>query len=337
MSYKFRKILLRLLYALAYYTGAIALFYRINRNRQRILVFHHIVPDCYLNDSFEQKIVCTAQSKFDRLLSIVGKRLKNSTTIGEPGTAVITFDDGYRAALTAREALEKHACKAYFFVPLSVIGGGPLWVDRIMGWFAYVPAGTYRIGDRSYTLTDQPGRQASFSKLMDSLYDSASGSYEPHGVIAQLESILPFDELPIPEAYRELRFKGLTNSELQFLKTTGGGHLIGGHSVRHDILSQLDREQLDEDFNACSAQTGTLFNCRVYAYPFGHKRDVSPTVIEACRNSAFEYAVLNEYSPAADAFALSRLNISQYATRFEVEAALSGFTQWLKNLIKWIR
>lgn len=334
MSYKLQKSVLRLLYSLAYYTGVIALFYRINRNKQRILVFHHIIPDDYINDSFEQKIVCTAQSKFDRLLSIVCKRLKNSTTIGEPETAVITFDDGYRAALTALETLEKHACKACFFVPLSVIEGGPLWVDRIMGWFAYAPSGTYRIGKRSYRLDDQSGRQAAFSKLMDSLYQSAPDSYAPHNLIAQLDAIHPFEELPIPETYRELRFKGLTSNELQFLKTTGGGHLIGGHSVHHDILSCLNPKELDEDFNACSEKIGPLFNCRVYAYPFGHKHDVSPAVIEACRNSAFEYAVLNEYSPAADAFALSRLNISQYATRSEVEAALSGFTQWLKSRIR---
>ncbi len=336
MSYKFRKILLRLLYSLAYHTGVIALFYRINRDKQRILVFHHIVPDCYLNDSFEQKIVCTAQSKFDRLLSIVCNRLKNTTTIGEPGTAVITFDDGYRAALTARETLEKHACRACFFVPLSAIGGGPLWVDRIMGWFAYAPSGTYRIGERTYVLDGQPDRLAAFSELMDSLYQPA-GVYDPHGLIAELEAILPFDELPIPEAYRELRFAGLTETELRYLQNEGGGHLIGGHSVRHDILSNLDREQLEEDFNACSDRIGPLFNCRIYAYPFGHKRDVSPAAIDACRNSAFEYAVLNEYSPNADSFTLSRININQYTTRFEVEAALSGFTQWLKNIIGWIR
>ena len=337
MLYKFRKILLQTFYALAYYTGVIALFYRINRNKQRILTFHHIVPDCYLNDSFEQKIVCTTQSKFDWLLSIVCKRLKNSTTIGEPGTAVITFDDGYRAALTAQETLEKHACKAYFFVPLSVIGGGPLWVDQIMGWCAYVSSGTYHIGHRSYLLNDQPSRQTAFTKLIDTLYLPTTGSYDPQGLISELEAIFPFNELPIPKTYRELRFTGLTASELQFLKSEGGGHLIGGHSIRHDILSCLDQEQLDKEFNACSDKIGSLFNCRVYAYPFGHKRDISPVAIATCKNSAFEHAVINEYSPEADAFTLSRLNISQYATRFEVEAALSGFTQWLKNIIGWIK
>lgn len=336
MSSKCR-LLLQVLYSFAYYTGTIALFYRINRKKQRILVFHHIIPDRYVNDSFEQRIVCTPQSKFDWLLSIVCHRLKNSATIGEPGTAIISFDDGYRVALTARETLEKYACKAYFFVPLSIIGNGPLWVDRIMGWFAYVPAGEYRIGEHTYALDDQSGRQTAFSELMDSLYRPIAGSYDPHNIIAQLEAICPFDELPIPEAYRQLRFKGLMHNELQYLTTSGGGHLIGGHSIAHDILSLLDWKRLDNDFEACSAEIGNIFNCPVYAYPFGHRRDVSSAAIEACKNSAFEHAVMNEYSPNADSFTLSRINISQYTTRFEIEAALSGFTQWLKDTIRWIK
>lgn len=103
-----------LIYALFYYLGIISLFYKINRKKQRILVFHHIIPDEYVNTSFEQKIVCTSRSRFEWMMAIVNKRFKVTTELGEPESVVITFDDGYRAALIADEVLAKRANKAYF-------------------------------------------------------------------------------------------------------------------------------------------------------------------------------------------------------------------------------
>ena len=94
-----RRMIRIIVYAMLYYIGIIKLFYWLNRKKQRILVFHHIIPDNHFNGSFEQKIVCTLQSHFGWLLSIVNQRYKVITNIGEPGTAIITFDDGYHAAM----------------------------------------------------------------------------------------------------------------------------------------------------------------------------------------------------------------------------------------------
>ncbi|WP_196008656.1 polysaccharide deacetylase family protein [Parabacteroides distasonis] len=321
-----RRTLLVSLYFVAYYLGILTLFYRINRKKQRILVFHHIIPDEYMNNSFEQAIVCTSRSRFDWMMSIVNRRFEVTTELGRPASVIITFDDGYRAALIADEVLMKRSNKAYFFMPISNVGSSvPLWIDRIMAWFAYVPEGEYTIVNRKVRIGDSLSRQRAFSSLINTLYEK----YDRDSTVEMLGVAYPYEALPIDPAYFDLRFKGLTEEELLVLKQKG--HKIGGHSVRHDILSMLDERELRSDFKACSERVGYLYNTDLYAYPYGHKRDVTPRVIKECAQSAFAFAVMNEYNAEASEYSLSRMNISHYHSRFEIEASLSGFTQWLKN------
>ena len=319
-----------LLYILAFYSGIISLFYRLNRRRQRILVFHHIIPDHLINDTFEQRIVCSSQSHFERLIDIVNKRFEVTTQIGKPNSAIITFDDGYRAALTADKVLRKYDNNAYFFLPLSIVDGGPLWVDKIMGWIAYVAPGEYSIAGQTYDLHSQSSRHNAYDTIIDSIYEN---NYNYSSIIEQLEVICPFEQLNISEEYANLRFRGLTHDEvLQFKKN---GHKIGGHSVNHDILSLFPPEKLKEDFQQCETQINKLFNCSLYAYPFGHQRDVSAECVSECAASGFSAAVMNEYVTEETPYTLSRINISRYTSRYEIEAELSGFKQWLRNIIRW--
>lgn len=321
---------LRAFYFFAYYLGIIRFFYWLNRKKQCVLVFHHIIPDALTNDSFEQKLVCSQKAHFEKLISLVNKRFEITTEIGKPGSAIITFDDGYRAALVAEEVLDKFNNKAYFFVPLSVISAGPLWIDKIMSWFAYVSAGEYSISGKVYSLKSAEERQKAYSEIIDSLY---SKSYDYHSIITQLAQIKPFDSLNIPEEYFNFRFRGLTIEEINHLKENG--HKIGGHSIRHDILSLLSEQVLEDDFEQCSSAVNKLINCKVYAYPFGHPRDISPLCIKYCAKSPFEKAFMNEYIQAPTDYTLSRINISHFRSRYEVEAEMSGLKQWLRNILKW--
>ena len=179
----------------------------------------------------------------------------------------------------------------------------------------------------------QAVRRSAFSEIIDGLY--APGAYNPDLLVATLETLYPFSDLDIPDSYKALRFSGLRTDEIASM--TAVGHKIGGHSVRHDILSLLKPNELKADFNQCSSKVGEIFNCDVYAYPFGHYRDVSENCMTECERSGFKYAVMNEWVDGHNDYKLSRINISGYTSRYEVEAALSGFTQWLKNKIAWIR
>lgn len=319
-----------IIYILAYFSGVIWLFYRLNRNRQRILVFHHIIPDHLINYSFEQQIVCSSKSHFERLIDIVNKRLEVTTQLGKANSAIITFDDGYRAALTADTILSKYGNNAYFFIPLSNIDSGPLWNDKIMGWIAYVSSGEYIIAGQSYYLNSQSSRQKAYKAIIDSIH---TNDYNYSSIIKQLELICPFDNLNISEEYKNLRFRGLTQDEIMQIKRKG--HKIGGHSINHDVLSLLQEEKLKHDFQQCSAQINKLYNCGLYAYPYGHKRDVSIECVKECGASGFSAAVMNEYVPYETPYTLSRMKISHYTSIYEIDAELSGFKQWLRNILRW--
>lgn len=327
-----KKKLLQILYFVCYYLGVIHFFYFLNRRKQCVLVFHHIIPDKYLNNSFEQGIVCTSQSQFRFILTIINKRYEITTEIGKPHTAVITFDDGYRAALIAKDELDKFNNKAIFFLPLSIVGEGPLWIDYIMGWIAYIPDGSYSINDKIYYLNTIESRQKAFSEIIDSLYQP--GDYNYQRLINQLEGITAFSGLPISKSYGEIRFKGLANVELENLKKEG--HMIGGHSTNHDILSCLSVKDLITDFEDCSKEIGNLYNSYLYAYPFGHERDVSDECINICTHSGFKRALMNEYVNNSSPYKMSRLNVSKFDSRYEIEAKLSGLTQFLKNVFSQI-
>ena len=318
------------IYIFAFFTGIIWLFYRFNRSRQRILVFHHIIPDSLINDSFEQQIVCSSQSHFERIIDIVNKRLQITTQIGKANSAIITLDDGYRAALTADVVLSKYGNNAYFFLPLSNVDGGPLWNDKIMGWIAYVTPGEYVIAGQPYYLNSRSSRQNAYKAIIDSIY---TNNYNYSSIIEQLELICPFDKLNISEEYKNIRFRGLTQDEIMLIKQKG--HKIGGHSINHDVLSLLSAEKLRHDFQQCGTQINKLFNCGLYAYPFGHKRQVSIECVRECAASGFCAAVMNEHVPDETPYTLSRMKISHYTSTYEIDAELSGFKQWLRNILRW--
>ncbi|MDE6230613.1 MAG: polysaccharide deacetylase family protein [Muribaculaceae bacterium] len=319
-----------IIYFLAFYSGIIWLFYRLNRSRQRILVFHHIIPDHLIDNSFEQKIVCSSKSHFERIIDIVNKRFEVTTQIGKANSAIITFDDGYRAALTADAVLSNYGNNAYFFLPLSNVNGGPLWNDKIMGWIAYVSPGEYIIAGKAYYLNSQSSRQKAYQDIIEYI---RANDYNYSSIIEQLELITPFYKLAISEEYKNIRFRGLTQEDIIQIKQKG--HKIGGHSINHDILSLLQPEKLKHDFQQCSAQINKLFNCGVYAYPYGHTRDVSIECVKECAASGFSAAVMNEYVPNETRHTLSRMKIGHYTSKYEIDAELSGFKQWLRNILRW--
>ena len=326
-----RTFLKKILFGILYYTGIVAFFYHYNKNKQRILVFHHIISDEDLNLSFEQQIVCTPQSKFKWMMKIVNKRFRVTTDIGKPGTAVITFDDGYRAIWNAYEVLKSFNNTAIIFLPLSVIDGETLWIDKIMAWFAYVPSREYHIDGAVISIDSQESRLKAFSACVNSLYEPEK--YNPPKVINELNRLYPIKELNIPEKYFSQRFMGLKTEEIQDLKERG--YQFGAHSIGHDILSCLPPDKLEIDFRECESHIGKLFNTDVYAYPFGHKRDVNDNVYAISKQSMFANAVMNENVESPSKEKLSRINISHYASKYEIEAALSGLAQWLKDKLKW--
>lgn len=333
-----RKVLANAAYALLYASGAVHLAYWLHRNRQVIVTYHNVLPDGMLDDSLHSREVHTA-SAFRKQLAIIRRRFPITTELGRPGTCVITFDDGYaNNARVAGPLLSQAGATAYFFVPLETARSGqPNWVDRLRLWLGAAPSGIYTIADAEITLDDAASRH----RAAGTLWQIIENDYRArHTVLADMERVVPFTALPIDRERRALRYDAMTPREIQDL--AAAGHKIGGHSRAHDILSRLSATELDADFHDCAAARGTLYNTDVYAYPFGGVEHLDERVIAACRrcgfSAAFIYLPTIEGTPfAPGAFTIPRQTLPNAASRFAIEAKLSGAEAWLKRLARLVR
>lgn len=330
-----RKRFLSMFYALSYYLGIIAFFYWINRKKQRVLVYHNVIPDQLWDDTFHL-VTSIRESTFREHLALISKRFRFSGRLDERGTVMFTFDDGYRCARIAAGILEEYSTTGLFFMPVDNIGSErPLWIDKIMLWFSYVPDDVYEIGGTRYSLTSREERAIGYTNYCNRMYEEYR-LYTPLLWLEELDTFYPFRFLcgNIPMELYSLRFTGLSVGEISMLKERG--HKFGGHSSHHDILSLLDRDELRDDFiRSSDLVTRDVVNTAIYAYPFGHFRDVSPEVIAECEKSMYTHAFMNEDVKSPTPYTRPRLNLGNSFNRYELEARLSGYHQFLKNIYIW--
>lgn len=322
-------------YTALYFSGAVHLAYWLNRRAQVVVTYHHVLPDRMLDESLHAMEVHAA-SVFEKQLAIIARRFPVTTEPGRPGTCLITFDDGYRNNLEiAAPLLARFGAAAYFFVPLEIARHGEtLWVDRFRLWLGAAPAGTYTIAGQTVELSGDASRHAAAGQLWRVI---ETDYRDRHAVLTDMDAAVPFAALPLEPELRSLRYGGMTPEELGTLARAG--HKIGAHSQRHDILSRLSGDELDEDFAACAAAIGPLYNTRVYAYPFGGIEHLDERVITGCARAGFSSAFI--YLPTLDGsglrpgpYTITRLTLPNSANRFVIEAKLSGAEAMLKALAR---
>ncbi len=332
MKKRVKKKLLSIVYILGYYLGVDVLFYWLNRDKQRVLVYHNIIPDELWMDALFL-VTGIRESVFRKQIALISKRLRLSTILDEPCSAMFTFDDGYRCANITSRILEDYATAGLFFMPVENIGSKqPLWIDKIMLWFSLVPENRYEIGGIPYLLTSNENREIAYSNYCNRMYEGHP--YVPSLWIDELNRLYPFQSLyeMVPTALYSLRFMGLSKDEILVLQKRG--HKFGGHSVSHDILSLLDDKELKNDFRQTSILLSQhIINEPIYAYPYGHPRDVTSVVIKVCENSIYHYAFMNEHVEFPTSYTRSRLNLGNGYNKYELDAKLSGFHQFLKKLV----
>ena len=331
-------MLKELVYAALYFSGAVRLAYRLNRDRQIVVTYHNVLPDRMLDDGLHA-MEAHAASVFARQLALITRRFPVTTELGKPGSCVITFDDGYRNNFEiARPLLAHHDALAYFFVPLSIAEtGDTLWVDKFRLWLGAAPWGRYEILGTAIELGDTASRH----RAAGTLWRLIEADYRNHRLILDaMNRAHAFDALPIDAELRRLRYGGMTREELRTMARSG--HRIGAHSQRHDILSRLSDAELDRDFAACARQLGKLYTTPVYAYPFGGVEHLDDRVVEGCARAGFSAAFI--YLPSLDgtgmqpgSFTITRMTLPNTANRFVIEAKLSGAEEILKGAIRSIR
>ena len=270
-----KKALLSILYFLAYYTGLIRLFYRINRG-PIVITYHNIIED-ELYESGHHLSLTQRASVFDNQIALLKKHLSVGMDL-KPRQVHITFDDGYRNNLTvALPILKKHNVGATFFVPACYFESSELlWVDKLLLWVSHVPAGSYSLGGQTIAIETASDRDSALELLWKQLLEDYSVK---DLIIRSMEDAYSFSRLEIDADYFSQRFTPLSVQEIQAI--IDSGCRVACHSYCHEILSKLSGSELEEDFRKCDRHRGS-YNSDWYSYPFGRLDEVDSGVVEKC-------------------------------------------------------
>ena len=327
----------------SFWCGVDALFYVLNRNRKRILTFHHVFPDKMAQGC--RGCVAMLETDFRTLIGRIRHQWGFSLDIFDSKTVTLTFDDGYCSQVEVAASIleELGNIPAYLFVSGALLDGkdGPsqaLIVDLLAVWVYYVPSGEYnlRVGDETFhlSLSDTESRRMAWSRHLWPLY-LRDAKRLGRGVLEAVNGCYAVDRVieSLPEDYRHLRLRGVTRPQLQILATRGWA--IGAHGFAHYPFGFLDDRAAYVDLEACMRALEMCLTSKVFSWPYGGK-DTSGSE-EWLMSFGFIAAVANENDPKVPKtrFMVPRMTVSSefYAYHFEMSGA-KHFFKYLKLLPK---
>jgi peptidoglycan/xylan/chitin deacetylase (PgdA/CDA1 family) len=312
-----------------HYLGLNQLFYAITRKRQKIITYHNVINDKYFDDTLHLG-VSHSQSVFKFQLKEIAKTSLNfSTEINQENSVMITFDDGYQNKFVcARPILNDLNIGAVFFITSDLINSKyPLWVDKILLWFSYVPKGNYVIDEISYFISDS-NRHTNYSKF----YKHVLANYiELDNLLVKLDLAFSFDKISMDKTYYKLRFEGLSKEQITALKADG--HLVACHSKKHSVLSKLSEDQLNQELEYCQLNLSLIYNSTYFSYPFGGHDEVDEKVVNKLENSAFTYSFMNiwNYKFTKSDSKIERFSLPNTKRKYIIHSHLSGLYYFLKS------
>lgn len=308
--------------------GIFHLFYFLNRRKETVITYHNIIPDELFDDSVHLG-VSHRRSIFENHIQLIQKRSQK-----KKNRFLITFDDGYNNQYTiASKMLEKYKLHGVFFISFKpIIDGLPLVIDIIMQWVSYVPDGNYQIFNSQFSITSK-NRQ----KIVMLLYEKLLKNYQLWNTIEkELNIAYPFEMLIINSTLQELRFKPMKQENL--LSLIEAGHIVASHSWDHRPLASLPIEAQEKDFALCKTYARKYCNSDSYSYPYGGVCEVSPKTAALCKKYGFSSGYMNSiFSPnwqhIDSHYQLPRLSLPNDSNIFFIDAKLSGFEFFIKNLL----
>lgn len=244
-----------------------------------ILCFHRVADP----SGGGRSALAISPEDFERVLDEVGRQrefvsLDEGARASGRARAVVTFDDGYADNLhTAMPILAKRGIPATFFITSGFIETGHLFPsDGLDGY--WTPG---MIPPKAGSVL-APYANTSYWSALKRL--SAAPEEEFWSVIGALSAevrdrVLAEDPLRRP----------MTPSELTELAGLPGV-TIGPHTYSHRRLTDLNLAEALEDVERGAAYVRALGLSLVpfFAYPFGQKSDVSPTLTSGLRQRGFE-------------------------------------------------
>ncbi len=289
--------------------------------RLPILIFHRVLSRSDL--LFPEEVDA---AKFDALMALVARHFK-VFTLGHAVQArkegllpcnalVITFDDGYADnAEVALPILPRHGLCATFFVATHFLDGGRMWNDTVIECVrnssqSCLDLQSFGLG--KLELNDHASRRRAINVLLPKLKYASLSRREDS--LAELHRLAGYPSLN----------DGLMMRSSQVRELHKAGMEIGGHTVHHPILTELDdeaaREQIALGRQKLQAITGAPVT--VFAYPNGGPRtDYDRRHVAIVHELGFHAAV-----STASGLSLPKTDVFQ----------LPRFTPWDKHVGRWL-
>jgi peptidoglycan/xylan/chitin deacetylase (PgdA/CDA1 family) len=332
-----KKLAKIIIYAAFYYSGLWLVFWHFNRRKIAILMYHG-VTDRDINYWTQ-----LPRSKFMRQMRFIKnwyrpislgeavQALKGEKEI-EPHRAVVTFDDGFRNNMTvAYPILRENKIPATVFLTTSFIEKsdrfkGFVWTDYI---FALLRAATLEkidlrdIGLGQYGLKGMSERRRAKDSICGRLKKMSAD--DKNRIIEIIASRLNADISESDfEIFRPLERKDIIDMAKEGLMT------FGAHTVNHEILSALSKEEAEKEIKGSRAvvEKWTGSPIHFFAYPNGTIADFNNET-KAIAAENFDCALttiegLN--SIGADLYELRRINIGADISMKEFILKISGTT-----------
>ena len=255
-----------------------------------ILLYHGIVRSVAPRDRWAVGQAMPLES-FERHLAWLRRRYR-IVSLGEwlaagvrPGgergdTIALTFDDGLDVTFRCvYPLLAESRTPATFFVSTSHLEHGPLlWFNVINALCFEEVYRELRVGGSVLPLRTLAQRRTARHLLGRMAVES--GDVRKFGHALALSH-------PLPEGVKR-EYEGMTHDQLA---ACGRDDLIdiGGHTMSHPLLGQLDAEHHEEEVVACKEILGALSGKRVryFAYPGG---DYTTGTLGYIRNAGYEAA-----------------------------------------------
>lgn len=315
----------RIVEILAYWTGVMAMFRRLNRNAKRVLTFHNVIPDAMCACDMASGVTMPA-SQFERLIVRLKRRYAFSADFDDPSTITATFDDGYRCQFeTAGEILSRHGVPAVVFASGDAMSadvpGRALVVDRLLYWASCAPMSALS----SFAGREVKSRAEFWHEFMNPAY-RRDAAERGEGVFRRADAIFPFAEVVAslnPEMAR-LRLTGPDRECVDRLR--GLGWKVGWHTKTHFPLACLpdadaDRE-LTPDDPACLELP--------MSYPYGVPEAVSVRDEDIARAKGYKGGLSNLSCANDREGDFFMLRFTPTGDRVEDEAMLSGFRYFME-------
>lgn len=233
-------------------------------NNLSILIYHRVLDaqDSICPDEFDKpRFIKHLQilSKYFNVLSLTEALEKLGSNTLSKNSAVITFDDGYADNyFNALPILKSFNMPATFFIATGYLNGRSMWNDIIANAIRKTSKSNINLSKLNYGVHKLTNKKLAFESIIKQV------KYEPsvrRDEVAKYISNICEVNLPT----------GLMMNESQVAHMFKQGMEIGGHTVNHPILCELDSKSAKHEINQCKSDLESIINEKIslFAYPNG--------------------------------------------------------------------